>query len=70
MREIYAKSQKLNSNLTHKQPKILILWDMKKNRRSGHFIAAVGSPSGRWIDDVRTLAASKRSRMVTRVQTI
>jgi len=63
-------AKKLKANLTHKQPKNLILWGMKRIRRSGHFIVAVGSPSGQWIDDVRTLAASERNRTVARVQTI
>jgi hypothetical protein len=40
------------------------------NAVSRVFIATVGSLSGRWIDDVRTLAASKRSRLVARVRTI
>jgi hypothetical protein len=39
-------------------------------RRAGVFIASVGSPSRRWIDDVRTLAASERSRLVARVRTM
>jgi hypothetical protein len=34
------------------------------------YSASVGSLSRRWIDDVRTLAASERSKKVARVRTI
>jgi len=36
-------------------------------RRVGIFIAFVGSPSGRWVDDVRTLSSLERSRLVALV---
>jgi hypothetical protein len=36
----------------------------------GVFIASVGSPTRRYFDDVRTRAASERSRLVACVRTI
>jgi hypothetical protein len=39
-------------------------------RQSDIYIASVGPQSGRYIDVVRTRAASERSRLVTRVRTI
>jgi hypothetical protein len=47
-----------------------ILWGRESVRQSGVIIVAVGSPSGWWSDDVRTLATSERSRQVTRVRTM
>jgi len=63
--------KKKTKGVTHKVPKREILWGMvERERRAGFFIASVGSPSGRYIDAVRTRAASKRSRLVTRIRTI
>jgi hypothetical protein len=41
-----------------------------KNNITGVFIATVGSLSRQWIDDLQTLAASERSRLVARVRMI
>jgi hypothetical protein len=45
-----------------------ILWGRESVQRCGVFIVAVGSPSGWWSDDIRTLAASERSRQVALVR--
>jgi len=49
-----AKSSQKENSQTAKSE---IEWGMVRMRRVGEFIASVGSPSGWWIDDVRTLAA-------------
>jgi hypothetical protein len=59
-------SQKESSQIAKSE----IEWGIVRMRRAGEFIASVGSPSERWIDDVWTLAASERSRLVTHVRTI
>jgi hypothetical protein len=60
-----------NSQKGNLQPaKSEIEWGIVKMRRAGEFIASVGSPFGRWVDEVRTLAGSERSRLVARVRTI
>jgi len=62
-----AKNSQKESSQTAKSE---IEWGIVRMRRAGEFIASVGSLSGWWVDDVRTLAASERSRLVVRVQTI
>jgi hypothetical protein len=59
-------SQKENSQTAKSE----IEWGIVRMRQAGEFIAIVGSPFGRWVDDVQTLVASERSRLVTRVRTI
>jgi hypothetical protein len=58
-----AKNTQKESSQTAKSE---IKWGIVRMRRAEEFIASVGSPSGRWIDDVRTLAASEKSRLVAR----
>jgi hypothetical protein len=65
-----AKSHK-NSQKGNSQPaKSEIEWGRVRMQRIGEFIASVGSPSGRWVDDVRTLAASERRILVELVWTV
>jgi len=59
------------TDFTLKQPKRGIVWGkVERMRQSGQYIAAVEFPSGRWSDDVRTFAASERSKQVACVRTI
>jgi hypothetical protein len=65
------KKIKKLTDFTLKQPKRGTVWGkVERMRRSGQYIAAVEFPSGRSSDDVRTFAASERSKQVTHVQTI
>jgi hypothetical protein len=64
--EITPKAK--NNVLTRCQGENLVGYGGRK-RRSGQFIAFVGYPSGQCFDDVRTRAASERSKTVTHVRT-
>jgi hypothetical protein len=61
-------TQKLTKKLTHNQPKVRFMGYGGENGEQVGFIASVGSPSGRCFDDVRTCAASERSKTVTLVR--
>jgi len=64
--EITPKTPK---TITHKMPKSRLCGVWERMRQSRVYIASVGSPSGRYINIVRTRAALGTSRQVARVWT-
>jgi len=70
MRKMQKKKTKNSQKENSQTVKSEIEWGTVRMRRAGEFITSVGSPSERSIDDVWTLAASQRSRLVARVRTI